>query len=84
MDQPRGIFSGPFWTLPSNLISWNRIDHGWESACRYAWVFGRIESQDGVLCGGLLAFWAFVTDYGSFQDDFNTRDALVTLSHDCR
>ena len=32
----------------------------------------------------LLAFWAFETDYGSFQGDFNTLDALVTLSHDCR
>lgn len=32
----------------------------------------------------LLAFWAFETDYGAFQGDFNTLNALVTLSHDCR
>ncbi len=34
--------------------------------------------------GVLLAFWAFETDYGGFQGDFNTLNALVTLAHDCR
>ena len=34
--------------------------------------------------GVLLAFWAFETDYGAFQGDFNTVNALVTLAHDCR
>jgi lytic murein transglycosylase len=32
----------------------------------------------------LTAFWAFETDFGAFQGDFNTLNALVTLSHDCR
>jgi lytic murein transglycosylase len=32
----------------------------------------------------LLAFWAFETDYGAFQGDFNTLNALTTLAHDCR
>ena len=31
-----------------------------------------------------MAFWAFETDFGSFQGDFNTVNALVTLAHDCR
>jgi lytic murein transglycosylase len=31
-----------------------------------------------------LAFWAFETDYGAVQGDFNTVNALLTLSHDCR
>ncbi len=34
--------------------------------------------------GVLLAFWAFETDYGGVQGDFNTLNALMTLSHDCR
>ena len=34
--------------------------------------------------GVLTAFWAFETDYGAFQGDFNTLNSLVTLSHDCR
>ena len=32
----------------------------------------------------LLAFWAFETAYGTYQGDFNTANALVTLAHDCR
>ena len=32
----------------------------------------------------MLAFWALETDYGAFQGDFNTLNALLTLSHDCR
>jgi lytic murein transglycosylase len=31
-----------------------------------------------------LAFWAFETDYGQVQGSFNTRNALLTLAHDCR
>ena len=34
--------------------------------------------------GILLAFWAFETDFGQVQGDFNTANALVTLGHDCR
>ncbi len=32
----------------------------------------------------LLAFWAFETDYGQVQGNFNTVNSLVTLAHDCR
>ena len=32
----------------------------------------------------LLAFWAFETDFGAVQGDFNTVNALMTLGHDCR
>ena len=34
--------------------------------------------------GVLLAFWALETDYGAVQGNFNTLNALLTLSHDCR
>ena len=47
-------------------------------------TFRRIENTYGINRGVLLAFWAFETDFGAFQGDFNTRNALVTLSHDCR
>jgi lytic murein transglycosylase len=51
---------------------------------KYNAVFDRIEATYGIDRGVLLAFWAFETDYGAFQGDFNTLNALVTLSHDCR
>ena len=32
----------------------------------------------------VAAFWALETDFGAVQGDFETLDALATLSHDCR
>jgi lytic murein transglycosylase len=66
------------------LISQNRLDRGRSNAQTYGAIFDAIERQYGVPRGVLLAFWAFETDYGGFQGDFNTINALVTLSHDCR
>jgi lytic murein transglycosylase len=51
---------------------------------KYATVFDRIEREYGISRGVLTAFWAFETDFGAFQGDFNTLNALLTLSHDCR
>lgn len=53
-------------------------------ATKYDSLFDRIETEYGVPRGVLLAFWAFETDYGEVQGDFNTLNAPVTLSHDCR
>ena len=83
-DRAQGVFQKPFIEFSRRLISQNRIDRGKKNARKYAKVFDRIEAEFGVSKGVLLAFWAFETDYGAFQGDFNTRDALVTLAHDCR
>ena len=83
-DRAQGVFQKPFVEFSRRLISQNRIDHGRKNARKYASVFDRIEREFGVSRGVLLAFWAFETDYGGFQGNFNTRDALVTLAHDCR
>ena len=47
-------------------------------------VFSRAEQEYGVPPGVITAFWAMETDFGAVQGDFNTRNALVTLAHDCR
>jgi lytic murein transglycosylase len=83
-DRAQGVFQMPFVDFSRRLISQNRIDRGRANAEKYAGVFGRIESEYGVSRGVLLAFWAFETDFGAFQGDFNTANALVTLAHDCR
>ena len=83
-DRAQGVFQRPFIDFSRRLISQNRIDRGKQNAQRYQQTFDRIEREFGVSRGVLLAFWAFETDYGSFQGDFNTLNALVTLSHDCR
>lgn len=83
-DRAQGVFQMPFTDFARRLISQNRIDRGLQNARAHGPIFDRIERQYGVPRGVLLAFWAFETDYGSFQGDFNTLNALVTLAHDCR
>ena len=83
-DQAQGVFQLDFVTFSRRLISADRIDRGRAMADRYDDTFTRIEADYGIPRGVLLAFWAFETDYGAIQGDFNTRDALFTLAHDCR
>ncbi|MFY0616493.1 lytic murein transglycosylase [Shimia sp.] len=83
-DRSQGVFQMPFLEFSQRLISQNRIDVGRKKAQQYASTFDKIERQYGVSRGVLLAFWAFETDYGAFQGDFNTLNSLVTLAHDCR
>ncbi len=83
-DRAQGIFQSGFTEFSRKLISQNRIDHGRRNAKKWDSVFDRMERDYGVSRGVLLAFWAFETDYGGFQGNFNTLNALVTLAHDCR
>ncbi|EBA17230.1 hypothetical protein RSK20926_05827 [Roseobacter sp. SK209-2-6] len=83
-DRAQGVFQKPFIEFSRRLISQNRIDRGRAMAKKYDSIFRRIEDTYGIDRGVLLAFWAFETDYGAFQGDFNTRNALITLAHDCR
>ncbi|WP_397543636.1 lytic murein transglycosylase [Roseovarius salis] len=83
-DRRQGIFQKPFIDFARQLISQNRLNVGRAKKREFAGVFDRIERDYGVSRGVLLAFWAFETDFGGFQGNFNTLNALVTLSHDCR
>lgn len=83
-DRAQGIFQMPFVDFSRRLISKNRLQSAQRNGKKWDSVFDRIEQQYGVSRGVLLAFWAFETDFGAVQGDFNTVNALVTLSHDCR
>ncbi|KAF0675514.1 lytic murein transglycosylase [Profundibacterium mesophilum] len=83
-DRRQGVFQIPFIDFARRLISAGRIEQGRQMATRHDAIFDRIERDYGVSRGVLLAFWAFETDYGAVQGDFNTVNSLVTLAHDCR
>ncbi|WP_227268268.1 lytic murein transglycosylase [Roseobacter weihaiensis] len=83
-DRSQGVFQKPFLDFSRNLISDSRMRKGQQLGRDYDAVFDLIDRRYGVDRGVLLAFWAFETDYGGFQGDFNTANALVTLAHDCR
>ncbi|MCU0906812.1 MAG: lytic murein transglycosylase [Rhodobacteraceae bacterium] len=83
-DRSQGIFQLPFIDFSRRVISQNRVDNGRRNAERHDAIFDEVERRYGVSRGVLLSFWAFETDYGAVQGDFNTVNALVTLAHDCR
>lgn len=83
-DRAQGVFQLPFLEFSQRLISQNRLSSGQKMSRQWDGVFDRIERQYGVSRGVLLAFWAFETDFGQVQGKFNTVNALLTLSHDCR
>ncbi|MDA5095422.1 lytic murein transglycosylase [Aliiroseovarius sp. KMU-50] len=83
-DRAQGIFQKSFLDFSRALISQNRMQVGQSKLKKHAKTFARMERDYGVSRGVLTAFWAFETDYGAFQGNFNTLNSLVTLSHDCR
>ena len=83
-DRSQGVFRKTFLDFSQSLISKQRLATARAKASELEAIFTRAETEFGVSLGILLAFWAFETDFGQVQGDFNTRDALLTLSHDCR
>ena len=83
-DRSQGVFRKTFIDFSRSLISSNRMTNGIANGKTYRSVFQAAQNQYGVPPGVLLAFWARETDYGAVQGNFNTLNALVTLSHDCR
>lgn len=83
-DRSQGVFQKDFVSFSRALISQNRINNGASYGSRFDSTFDTIEARFGIPRGVLLAFWAFETDFGQVQGNFNTRNALLTLAHDCR
>ena len=83
-DHSQGVFRKTFLEFSQSLISKSRIQNGAVYSKKYNDSFNRAMDEYGVSRGILLAFWAFETDFGQVQGDFNTRNALVTLAYDCR
>ena len=83
-DRSQGVFRKSFVEFSKALISKSRLTNGIALAQEWDGVFDRAAADYGVPRGILLAFWAFETDFGAVQGDFDTRNALVTLAQDCR
>lgn len=83
-DRSQGVFRKTFLDFSQSLISKGRLSTARQKSETLNDIFTRAETEYGVSRGILLAFWAFETDFGQVQGDFNTRNALLTLAHDCR
>lgn len=83
-DRRQGVYQLDFTSFSRRLVSSQRLQQGLTLSGRHDAIFRAAEQTYGIPRGVLLAFWAFETDYGGYQGDFNTLNALLTLSHDCR
>ena len=83
-DRAQGVFQKPFDDFAKSVISKNRLQNGAAKLKTYRSTFDQVEQNFGIPRGILAAFWGLETDFGAVQGDFNTRNALVTLAHDCR
>ena len=83
-DRSQSIFQKDFITFSKALISENRLTNARKNARIYADTFKLVIDKFGVPPEVLLAFWAFETDFGANQGNFNTLNSLITLAHDCR
>jgi lytic murein transglycosylase len=83
-DRGQGVFRQTFLEFSKRTVSQARLDIGRQKIKQYADAFAKAEADYGVPAPVITAFWAMETDFGAVQGDFNTRNALVTLSHDCR
>jgi lytic murein transglycosylase len=83
-DRAQGVFKQTFLEFSQRTVSQARLDIGRKKMQQYADVFKKAEQDYGVPPGIITAFWAMETDFGAVQGDFNTRNALVTMAHDCR
>lgn len=83
-DRAQGVFRQTFLEFSRRTVSQSRLDIGRQKLQELSGVFQRAEQEFGVPGPVIAAFWAMETDFGAVQGDFNTRNALVTLSHDCR
>ena len=80
----RVIARGPLEKDKGDKFQENLIVSGPVPGASLDEVRAKAEADYGVPAPVITAFWAMETDFGAVQGDFNTRDALVTLSHDCR
>lgn len=84
MDRAQGVFRQTFLEFSKRTVNQGRLDIGRAKMKQYADIFAKAEQDFGVPAGIITAFWAMETDFGVVQGNFNTRNALVTLAHDCR
>lgn len=83
-DQGQAVFQKSFIDFAKGKITKSRLAGGRANGQRYQKTFAQIRADYGVSPGVLLAFWAFETDFGATLGNFNSRNALLTLAHDCR
>lgn len=83
-DNGQAIFNLTFAEFAKRVIPEARLKKGKDALQKYSDIFAKAEQKYGVPGPVIAAFWGLETDYGAVQGNFDTLNALFTLSHDCR
>lgn len=83
-DRAQGVFNQTFVQFASRMVSDYRLKQGAINLKKYADAFAKAEAEYGVPGPVIASFWGLETDFGAVQGDFDTLNALLTLSFDCR
>ena len=81
-DRAQGVFQQAWLQFQGRMVNKNRLANGKQRMQKYASVFREVEAQTGVPAAVITSFWGLETDYGAVLGDFDTLNALATLSHD--
>ena len=82
-DRGQKVFRQTFEEFSARMVN-PRLSRAAGMMRKHAGLFERIEAQFGVPAELLVAIWGLETDFGSYNDAFQTIRALATLAYDCR
>ncbi|HEY0291822.1 MAG TPA: lytic murein transglycosylase [Hansschlegelia sp.] len=83
-DRAQSVFQQTFLQFATRMAGPPRPNKGAQLLKQRADLFAGIEQQYGVPASVIVSFWGLETDFGANLGKFDTRNALATLSHDCR
>lgn len=83
-DRAQSVFQQTFLQFAGRMAGAPRPQKGAKLMKERADLFAGIERDYGVPGSVITAFWGLETDFGANLGKFDTRNALATLSHDCR
>ena len=83
-DRAQSVFQQTFLQFAGRMAGAPRLPKGLQMMKQHAGLLSEVERQYGVPAAVIVAFWGLETDFGANLGKFDTRNALATLSHDCR
>ncbi|MFC7051592.1 lytic murein transglycosylase [Hansschlegelia quercus] len=83
-DRAQSVFQQTFLQFAGRMAGPPRPQKGAKLLKERADLFAAIERDYGVPGSVITAFWGLETDFGANLGKFDTRNALATLSYDCR
>lgn len=83
-DRGQSVFQQTFLQFAGRMAAAPRLPNAIKQVKARRDLFDQIERTYGVPGEVIAAFWGLETDFGGNLGKFDTRNALATLSHDCR